>query len=178
MDSINKNQSEDNHKNLFGSEAVKKIQELAEKGSTCFFCTDIQSGGPFATRPMSVQEVDDDGNFWFMSAVDSDKNVEIAGNASVQMLFQGSKYSDFLNVYGKAEITTDKARIDELWEPLMKAWFTEGKDDPRITVIKVKPTSGYYWDTKHGQAVALFKTALGAIMGKTMDDSIEGNIKV
>ena len=26
--------------------------------------------------------------------------------------------------------------------------------DPRITVIKVTPSDGYYWDTKHGNAVA------------------------
>ncbi|MEP6467521.1 MAG: pyridoxamine 5'-phosphate oxidase family protein, partial [Parafilimonas sp.] len=55
---------------------------------------------------------------------------------------------------------------------------TEGKDDPRITVIKVTPENGYYWDTKHGQAVALVKMVAGAIAGKTMDDSIEGNIKL
>ncbi|MGE3509589.1 MAG: pyridoxamine 5'-phosphate oxidase family protein [Vicinamibacterales bacterium] len=33
-------------------------------------------------------------------------------------------------------------KIDELWEPLAKTWFTEGKDDPRITVIKVAPRRG------------------------------------
>jgi hypothetical protein len=59
----------------------------------------------------------------------------------------------------------------------MKNWFTEGKDDPRITVIKFTPTQGYYWDTKHGMAVALIKRLAGAIMGETHDDSIEGKIK-
>lgn len=178
MDSINKNQPEDNRENLFGKEAAEKIQELAGKANTCFFCTNITTGKAFATRPMSVQKIDESGNFWFLSASDSHKNAEIARDASVQLLFQGSKYSDFLSIYGQAEISTDRARIEELWEPIVKAWFTEGKDDPRITVIKVTPTEGYYWDTKHGAAVAMLKTAVGAIMGKTLDDSIEGTIKV
>ncbi|RZJ63456.1 MAG: general stress protein, partial [Flavobacterium sp.] len=71
---------------------------------------------------------------------------------------------------------TDKEKIKELWDPMMKVWFTEGVDDPRITVIKVAPTKGYYWDTKNGMAVALVKRTYGAIVGETYDDSIEGNI--
>ncbi len=132
MDSINKNQQEDNHKDLLGKAAVEKIKDLGES----------------------------------------------AKDAAVQLLFQGSKYSDFLNIYGEAEISRDKARIEEFWGPILKTWFTEGKDDPRITVIKVTPTEGYYWDNKHGNAVAFVKTAVGAALGKTMDDSIEGSVKL
>lgn len=56
-------------------------------------------------------------------------------------------------------------------------WFTEGQDDPRITVLQVTPTDGYYWDNKHGNTVVFVKTAVGAALGKTMDDSIEGTIQ-
>jgi hypothetical protein len=45
-------------------------------------------------------------------------------------------------------------------------------------VIKVQPLDGYYWDTKHAQVVGLVKRVIGAAIGKTMDDSIEGKIKV
>ena len=58
----------------------------------------------------------------------------------------------------------------------MKTWFTEGEDDPRISVIKVAPLDGYYWDNKHGNAVAGVKMMIGAALGKTLDDSIEGRI--
>lgn len=178
MDSINQNQPENNRENLLGQEAIDKIKEIVKKANICFFCTDVAAGPPFSTRPMSVQKVDDSGNLWFLSAKDSHKNAEIAEDASVQLLFQGSQYSDFLNIYGRAQISTDRAKIEELWEPMVKNWFTEGKDDPRITVIKITPTEGYYWDTKHGAAVAMVKTAIGAVIGKTYDDSIEGTIKV
>jgi general stress protein 26 len=178
MDSINKNQEEENHKDLQGTEAGKKIKELAGKNNTCFFCTGITSGKPVTVRPMSVQKMDESGNLWFLSANDSHKNLEIGRDNHVQLLFQGSAHSDFLTIYGKATISTDKALIKELWEPILKAWFTEGVDDPRITVIKVDVQEGYYWDNKHGNAVALIKIAASAVMGKTMDDSIEGNLNV
>ena len=175
MDSINKNQEEKNHEDLSGSKALKKLKELADK-KTCFFCTGITAGSAMNTRPMSVQKLDDQGILYFLSANDSHKNQEIILDPGVQMFFQGSAHSDFLSLSGKAEISTDKALIKELWEPLLKTWFTEGVEDPRITALIVKPGEGYYWDTKHGNAIAFMKMAAGAIMGKTLDDSIEGEI--
>jgi general stress protein 26 len=177
MDSINKNQPEKNKENLLGAEAIEKIKQLAKKAGSCFLCTKINSGS-FETRPMSSENIDDEGNFWFLSASDSNKNKEIMEDAAVQLVMQGSAHSDFLSINGKAEISKDKNKIDELWDGIMKTWFTEGKADPRITVIKVTPAGGYYWDTKHGQAVALAKMIAGAISGKTLDDSIEGTVTV
>jgi len=178
MDSINKQQPEDNHENLLGTEAVDKINELANKAEICFFCTRINSGEPFAARPMAVQDIDDQGNLWFMSAKDSHKNAEIDEDPMVQLLFQGSDYSDFLSIYGRASISTDKEKIKELWKPMAKVWFTEGVNDPRITVIKVTPQEGYYWDTKHNHAIAFIKRIVGAAIGKTLDDSVEGKVEV
>jgi len=173
MDSINKNQPESNRADLTSQEAIEKVNELVKKAKTCFFCTANATGDSSGARPMSVQKVDDEGNLWFLSANDSHKNLEIAQDPSVKLFFQGSPHSDFLQLEGTATITTDRAKIEE-WEPIVKTWFTEGIDDPRITVIKVDPHAGYYWDTKHGTAVACIKMLIGAAIGKTMDDSIEG----
>lgn len=127
---------------------------------------------------MNVRKIDEQGNLWFLSSVDSHKNHEIADNAHVRLYFQGSPHSDFLVLDGLATISTDKAKIKELWEPTIGTWFTEGVDDPRITVIKVAPTEGYYWDTKHGNMVAGLKILVGSVIGKTLDDSIEGKLRV
>ena len=178
MDSINKQQEEENRKDLSGQEAGEKIHDLAGKTDTCFFCTGIATGKPVTVRPMAVQKKDDRGNFWFLSSNDSHKNQDIQADPHVQLLFQGSVHSDFLSIYGVASISTDRELIKELWEPIVKTWFTEGVDDPRITVIKVQTEEAYYWDNKHGNAIALVKMAAGAILGKTLDDSIEGQLKV
>ena len=177
MDSINQQQEEENRKDLQDAEAIEKLKALCDKKS-CFFCTNITSGQAFATRPMSVQQTGDDGALWFLSANDSHKNKEITTDPMVQLLFQGSSYSDFATLYGRAVITEDKEKIKELWQPILKTWFTEGIDDPRISVIKVIPHTGYYWDTKHGKLVAFAKQIAGAIMGKTLDDSIEGRLEM
>jgi len=176
MDSINQQQPEQNRVDLSGAKAVEKMKQLVEKAETCFFCTGVTSSGSPGTRPMSVQEVDEQGNLWFLSAADSHKNEELSRDRSVRLYFQASAHSGFVTLNGTASVSRDKARIEELWEPIIKTWFTEGKDDPRITVIKVTPTDGYYWDTKHGAAIAGAKMLVGAAIGKTLDDSVEGRL--
>jgi general stress protein 26 len=178
VNSINQNQPERNREDLRAQDAVKKIQELVRKAETCFFCTNVPAGGTNAARPMNVRQVDDDGNLWFLSASDSHTNEQVAGDPTVQLYLQGSPHSDFLHLKGRATISTDRAKIRELWDPVLKTWFTGGVDDPRITVIRVAPADGYYWDTKHGNVVAGIKLLIGAATGKTLDDSIEGKLTV
>ncbi|REG90936.1 pyridoxamine 5'-phosphate oxidase family protein [Algoriphagus antarcticus] len=178
MNSIDDNQEEKNRENFVGSKAVEKIRELIDKSGSCFFVTSTSLNNSHKSRPMSVQKTDEAGNIWFLSAKDSMKNMELAADTDVTLYFQGSSYSDFLELNGHATITDDRAKIEELWDPTVKAWFTEGKDDPRISVIQFIPDSGYYWDNKHGNAVAGIKVLISAISGKTMDDSIEGTLKV
>ena len=178
MDSINENQTEDNRADLRGEAAVARIRDMVDKAETCFFCTAVSHGDSGATRPMAVQEVDDDGTLWFMSASDSHKNSELEANPAVRLFFQVSEHAGFLTLTGRARISRDRRKIRQLWSPILKTWFTEGEDDPRITLIAVKPSGGYYWDNKHGSAIAGIKMLIGAATGKTLDDSVEGTIGV
>jgi general stress protein 26 len=176
MDSINRNRPEDHLEDLQGQEAIEKIMEMVEQAETCFFCSSVVAGESNGDRPMHVQNVDDEGNIWFLSAKDSRKNQELAVDPSVRLYFQGSKHADFMQLNGTATISFDREKIKELWSPVAKIWFTEGVNDPRISVIKITPSQGYYWDTKHGMAVAGVKMLIGAVLKKTMDDDIEGKL--
>ncbi|WP_299251438.1 pyridoxamine 5'-phosphate oxidase family protein [uncultured Cytophaga sp.] len=173
MNSIDKNQSEKNKQDLPNADSIEKIRELGE-GKTCFLCTSTGNKG-FA-RPMTVQNVDKNGAIWFLSASDSNQNEEIKSNPQVNLYFQGSQYSEFMHLYGKASIHFDKEKVKELWNPIFKTWFTEGENDPRISLIKFSSDSGYYWDNKHGNFIAGIKMIIGAISGKTLDDSIQGSL--
>lgn len=177
MNSIDKNQQEENTEHLSGAKAIGKIKELAE-GQSCFFCTEPTGEDRKGSRPMAIQKVDDNGMLWLLSPDDSFTVVEINADPKVKLFFKGSSHSDFLMLSGKASLSKDASKIKELWQPIMKTWFTGGENDPRITVISVKVEDGYYWDTKHGMMVAGIKMLMGAVTGKTLDDSIQGELKV
>ena len=162
-------------KNLNEAEAVKKLQQLIDHQSICLFSTRLNSI-PQTTRPMSVQEVSDNGTFNFLSSTESQKNADILIDPRVQLYFMNTSDYEFLTIYGTATITRDKATIEKYWNNMAKAWFPEGKDDPRVSVIQFMPSDGFYWDTKDGKIVSLIKIAASAIIGKTLQEGVEGKI--
>ncbi|MCH5597217.1 pyridoxamine 5'-phosphate oxidase family protein [Niabella ginsengisoli] len=165
--------------NLNHQEAAKKLKELSEKARICMFCTQMDEL-PITARPMTLQECDEDGNLWFISSADSNKNFEIGDDKKVQLFFMNNSDHEYLSVFGEAFIYTDKETIEERWSPLAKAWFEEGKDDPNVTIIRVAPGDTYYWDTKTGKIVSLATFAWSAITGNKTDnsDGVEGKLDV
>jgi len=164
--------------NLNHKEAIQKIKELSESAKICMFCTELDTI-PVNTRPMGLQETDDEGNLWFISSDASNKNFEIKEDKRVQLFFMNNSSSQYLSVYGEATIYKDKSTIEDKWSPMANAWF-DGKDDPNVSIIRVEPKDTYYWDTKAGKLVSLFSFVAAAITGKKTDnsDGVEGNANV
>ncbi|UOE39352.1 pyridoxamine 5'-phosphate oxidase family protein [Chryseobacterium oryzae] len=164
--------------NLNSREAVKKIKELSEKAKFCMFCTELDTV-PINTRPMGLQETDEEGNLWFISSDTSNKNFQIKDDDRVQLLFMNNSDSEYLSVFGNATIYKDRATIEDKWSPMANAWF-DGKEDPNVSIIKVAPKDTYYWDTKAGKLVSLLSFAAAAISGTKTDnsDGVEGKASV
>lgn len=165
--------------NLHSQEAVKKLKELSESARTCMFCTEL-STLPNNARPMSLQECDQEGNLWFISSSDSNKNFEIKDDNRVQLYFMNNGSSEYLSIFGKAYIYTDKNTIEDKWSSFANAWFEDGKDDPKVTIIRVTPDETYYWDTKAGKFVSMVTFIASAVTGIKTDnsDGVEGNLTV
>lgn len=164
--------------NLNHTEAVKKIKELSEKAKFCMFCTQLESL-PINTRPMGIQETDEDGNLWFISSDTSNKNFEIKDDKRVQLLFMNNSDSEYLSIFGDATIYKDRSTIEDKWSAMANAWF-DGKDDPTVTIIRVQPKDTYYWDTKAGKLVSLITFVTAAVTGNKTDnsDGVEGTATV
>ena len=167
-----------NPTNLQNAEGIKKLKGLVEDIDICLFCTNLKTDDGSTARPMSTQDVDDDGNLWFFSDINSDKNKEIRGNKNVQLFYSHPGKSSYIVVNGEAEIIIDKNKTAEIWSPLVKTWFKEGKEDPNISIIKVNTHSAYYWDTNGNKMINFFKMIASVATGTTLVDAEEGNIKI
>ena len=99
---------------------------------------------------MMVQDVDEEGNVWFISAIDTHKDREAQISPEVRLYFQSPEQSEFLEIHGRATVSQDAQKIEKLWKPQFNAWFENGKEDPRVSVICVAPEQGHYWDSEHG----------------------------
>jgi len=166
-----------NIKNLYNEDAIKKIKDFVNDIKVCMFCTSV-TDMPFRTRPMSTLEVDEEGNLWFFSAKSSDKNDEIKNDDTVQLIYSKNSDVHFLTITGKATIVEDQAKKDELWNPIVKAFFPEGKDDPNLSLVKIKPEAAHYWDTINGKMITWFKMAASAVTGNQNNVGVEGKLKV
>ncbi len=167
-----------NHeKSLSGKEALEKMKNLAEEAQSCFFCSDIRTGVPMSVRPMMVLDIDDEGNFWFMTKKESEKVEEVSENPFVHLLFQRDKRSGFLNVYGISEEVENRHKVEELWSKTLEVWF-EGPEDPSISLLRVSPTTGHYWDNEHGAAVGLIKMAASVLTGEDRHDGVQGDLNL
>ena len=167
-----------NTTNLQSKEGIKKLKELVDDINICLFCTNLSVDDGATCRPMGAQEVDDEGNLWFFSDIHSDKNREIKEDKKVQLFFSHPGKSSYLVINGDAEIIVDRNKTEEIWSPLVKTWFKEGKDDPNISILKVKTRSAYYWDTAGNRMINFFKMVASVATGTTLLDSKEGSINI
>lgn len=159
-------------------EAIVKLKSLVDEIKICLFCTNLKTDDGSTCRPMTAIKVCDEGNIWFFSEKDSDKNKDIAKDKDVQLFFSHPAISSYMVVNADAEIILDKKTIEELWTPIVKIWFKEGKDDPNISVIKVTPKNAYYWDTDNGQMINFLRLVASVITGSNLVTGNQGALKL
>ncbi len=167
-----------NNLDLNHDEAISKLKELVEEINVCLFCTDLKTDDGATCRPMSAIKVCDQGNIWFFSEKDSQKNNAIAADKNVQLFFSHPAKSSYLVVNGEAVIILDKAKIEELWTPVAKIWFKDGKEDTNISIIKVTPTTAYYWDTDGNRMINFLKMVASVVTGNNLVTGNQGTITV
>lgn len=164
--------------NLNNNEGVLKLKQMVENINVCFFCTDIKNNNTDTTTLMTAQNVDEEGNIWFFSGKDSDRNKAISQEKEVQLYFSHPGKNNYLIVNSEASIVLDKEKIKELWNPILKIWFKDGIDDPNISLLKVATKSAHYWDSEGGKMVNFIKMISSLISGTNNVDTTEGKIKI
>jgi general stress protein 26 len=131
-------------KDAIDKDAIDKVWRLMDKVKFCMLST--LEGEDVRARPMSAH-VDRDANaIYFLTDVDSHKDADIARNASVGLAFADVSGQKYVSVSGRAEVSDDRRKIEELWSVWAKAWWS-GPHDARVRVLKVRPKDAHFWDS-------------------------------
>lgn len=169
-------QAQSPQQNRSGQEAIETIKKLTVKAGVCFFVTNIRKNAH--SIPMSLQGVDEEGILRFISSSEITHNQNLANDPTVQLYFLNNSSYEYVFLQGKATISKDRALIDKYYSQFADAWF-EGKEDPRITVISVKPEEGYFYETKDNKVFTMAKMIFAAVTNtKVEDGGIEGELNV
>lgn len=164
--------------NLISKEAIEKLQEMVNKIDIGMMCSQIPGSKVVHSVPMSRQEIDEQGNLWYLISSESEtfRNFEI--NPFANVMFSDVRDYNFLSLNGEVEISRDPHRIDKYWNKMVETWFEKGKEDPHIRVLKITPNEAHYWDNKTNKLVTFFKIAVSAVTGENLDIGREGNIEI
>lgn len=146
-------------------EAVEKLHSLIEDIDFAMLTT-IDTDGVLRSRPMSTQKVESDNDLWFFTNDKTHKAEEIERDNRVNLSYAEPKDNVYVSVSGAASIVHDKAKMEELWNPILKAWFPDGLETPGICLLKVSVEQAEYWDSPSSTLVQIFGFVKAIVTGK------------
>lgn len=139
-------------------EAIEKVRELIKGIDTAMLTTVSDEG--LVSRPMKTQDVEFDGDLWFLTKKDTGKFHELLRNRQVNVAYAGKS---FVSIRGEAELVESAEKLKEFWNPAYEELLETTPDDPNLILIKVKAETAEYWDTgnKFKMAKFMFRRLLG-----------------
>ena len=145
---------------------LKKLREIVKAVDICMLTT-VDERGELHSRPMSNnREVEFDGDLWFFTYGSSHKVDEIGQVPKVNASFADIDGQQYASLTGRAEVVRDRAKVEELWQPALRAWFPEGTETPDIALLKVTVESAEYWDSSQSIVAHAVSLAASLITGK------------
>jgi general stress protein 26 len=144
---------------------AQKLFELIRDLRICMMTTE-EADGSLHSRPMYNMQPDESGNLWFFTKLQSPKVAEISKDRQVNLAYADPDAQHYVSISGVAEVVREKAMIDEKWSEGLRTWFPEGKDDPSIALIRVKPVRGEYWDSPSSTLVHLYGYVKATLTGQ------------
>lgn len=122
-------------------------------------------------RPMTAQiEGDEGGPIWFFTATENALYRQIGGSSRAMAHFASKGHDVWATLHGNLSTSQDRAIIDRLWNPFIAAWY-EGKDDPKIALIRLDPEEAEIW-IDASSFVAGIKMLLGMDPKKDYKDKV------
>lgn len=128
-------------------------------------------------QPMTAFREAETGTIWFFARDDSDLAKDagvggVGGGGQSAMFHYGSKDQKvWACIHGELSVHgQDREIIDRYWNPVLAAWYPEGKDDPHLTILRFDGDDGRVWVSDGGLIKFAFEIAK-ANLTKTLPDA-------
>ena len=128
--------------------------------------------GTLSSRPVTVQRVTDDGDVLFV--VDRDAEWVPSGIDPVNVAFVEDAQT-WVSVAGRMATDDDRALLDELWNPMLDAFFPDGRDAGAV-VLRVQADRWEYW-TAPNRLLQLVEIAKATVADDAPDLGTSGAVE-
>ncbi len=102
---------------------------------------------------MTLLEMEFDGDLWFFISRASVKVPEIRQDDRISINVQ--EEGKYVSASGRARLVEDRDHAKKLWNPMYKAYFPQGLDDPDLLLLKLPIEKAEYWDSPGGAVTKL-----------------------
>lgn len=154
---------------------IEQLYELIEDIEIAMLTT-RRADGRLVSRPMATQDREPIADLWYVTDIESEKIDELEHDPNVNLAFYDDGSREWVSVSGTANLSTDREKIRELYEPDWKAYFGEiddvrdgGPDDPRLALILVNADSVTYMKVDEPKPLVLFEVAKSMVTGDRVE---------
>ena len=152
------------------AKAEEAFWNALEKSNTGLLGLD-QPG--YHAQPMTAYREEGAGVIWFFTRDDTDlaRDADIGGGQSAMFHYGSKDQKVWACIHGELSVHGhDREIIERYWNPVLAAWYPEGKDDPALTILRFDADEGRVWVNEGGLLTFGFEIAK-ANLTKTMPDA-------
>ncbi|MES2637906.1 MAG: pyridoxamine 5'-phosphate oxidase family protein [Myxococcota bacterium] len=146
-------------------EGVERLRALLGSRPVVMLTT-MEPGGSLRSRPMAIQEINDQGEAFLITQRSSPKVEEVAREHHVNLAFFRTVRGRYVSVSGRATVMRDDTKLRQLWHPTLQAWFPDGLDDPDLCLLRVRIDKAETWNAPVGNLIQVARLA-GSILGRS-----------
>lgn len=126
--------------------------------------------GTLRAVPLTTQNKSlDEGSLYFFVGKASGVGQRLQAEGDVNVSYSDPHKDHYVTISGHASVSHDRAKMEQLFNTMTKAWFPKGLDDPNLEFVEVKIIHAEFWDVKESKATQLVKMATAAVTGNPPD---------
>ncbi len=138
---------------------MSELEQVAEvmRDTRIAVLTYEDDEGRLVSTPMGTQDFEEPGTVWFITEADSDKAQAIMVRPRVNVHYASGK--GWVSLSGRAVVSRDRAKLEELWDPSASAFMEGGPEDPNSALLEVTGETAQLWESpgKVGMLVQMVK---------------------
>ncbi|MDF0600332.1 pyridoxamine 5'-phosphate oxidase family protein [Psychromarinibacter sp. C21-152] len=106
----------------------------------------------------------------FITASDTDLVAEIGLGAQAQFCVIGKDHDFYACLKGPVTVSEDREKLDELWSSVAEAWFEDGREDTKVTLLEMPVAEAAVWSSTGSTLTFAWEIAKANVAdGKTPD---------
>ena len=153
---------------LTAADAEKEFWDSLKKSNTGMLGLD-QPG--YHSQPMTAFREEETGTIWFFTRDDTDlaRDAAVGSGQSAMFTYQSKDQKVFACIHGELSRDHDRQRIERYWNPVLAAWYPDGKDDPHLTMLRFQADDGRVWVSDKGLLGFAFEITRANLTKSTPD---------